>query len=308
MDTLQEALTDVMSLPAESLEDPLRLEAEVDDALGEAAVQHLPPAPCSATTCRATTRTGKGWVALPAQGSGCRRYRRSARRLRRRRSPGLARAEIVLPGADTLEERLLDAGVGTLAGQRRGAGLRDHARHPPRPPRRRRGRRGPDAEFEELSPATAGRCSAGRPWARGPASRAAPGRRYFRLVVPGGASSAAAAGSRCGCGTSWPSPELRVHLRLGERLAHRLAGLLERKDQAEVVATFARLLGPPRPGGRPHAAAPGCSGGHAGAVPPARGQALAAHLVEAMKSGLARRAAHPGGRRWRPRRRTRRPG
>ena len=44
VDTLQETIADVMSLPAEALEDPLRLEAEIGDALGAAAVQHLPPA------------------------------------------------------------------------------------------------------------------------------------------------------------------------------------------------------------------------------------------------------------------------
>ena len=83
-------------------------------------------------------------------------------------------------------------------------------------------------------------------------------------------------------------PELRVHVRVGERLAHRLAGLLERKDQAEVVATVGRLLGRrvqeaatrrlPRMLGRATRST----------VAPARGQALAAHLVEAMKSGLAK--------------------
>ena len=83
-------------------------------------------------------------------------------------------------------------------------------------------------------------------------------------------------------------PELRVHVRVGERLAHRLAGLLERKDQAEVVATVGRLLGPrvqePRRSGSPAMLGRVTRS----TVAPVRGQALAAHLVEAMKSGLAK--------------------
>jgi hypothetical protein len=83
-------------------------------------------------------------------------------------------------------------------------------------------------------------------------------------------------------------PELRVHVRIGERTAHRLAGLLERKDQVEVVATIGRLLSPrvqetvagrlPRMLGRVTRST----------VAPARGQALAGHVVEAMKSTLAK--------------------
>ena len=110
VDTLQEAIADVMSLPAEALEDPLRLEAEIGDALGTAAVRHLPPAVLR-DDLPGHDSDKPGWVAFPRTGKA-RRYRRSARRF----DVSLTRAragEIELPGAETLEERLLDAGVGT---------------------------------------------------------------------------------------------------------------------------------------------------------------------------------------------------
>ena len=67
VDTLQEAVADVMSLPAEALEDPLRLEAEIGDALGAAAVRHLPPAVLR-DDLPGHDPDGPGWVLLPRTG------------------------------------------------------------------------------------------------------------------------------------------------------------------------------------------------------------------------------------------------
>ena len=285
VDTLQETLVDVMSLPAEALEDPLRLEAEVGDALGAAAVRNLPPAVLR-DDLPGHDADKPGWVALPRAGRA-RRYRRSARRF----DLTLTRAragEIELPGAESLEERLLDAGVATwpvsaevqvfetmpgghlghlAAGEGEGALT---------------------AEFEELSPTTAGqllgKASLGtRPGVLGPA-----GRRYFRIVVPGRRVVRRRSRIALRLRPQLARPELRVHLRIGERTSHRLAGLLERQEQTEVVATIGRLLGRqvqdaaatrlPRMLGRATRST----------IAPARGQALAGHVVEAMKASLAK--------------------
>ncbi|CUR58432.1 hypothetical protein NOCA1140099 [metagenome] len=284
VDTLQEAMVDVMSLPAEALDDPLRLEAEVGDALGAAAVRNLPPSVLR-DDLPGHDPDKPGWVAMPRAGKA-RRYRRSARRFDVRLTRAQA-GEVELPGAETLEERLLDAGVATwpvsaevqvfetMTGGHLGhlAAGEGEGVFP--------------AEFEELSPATAGlllgRAALGtRPGVRGPA-----GRRYFRVVVPGRRVVRRRSRIALRLRPQLARPELRVHLRVGERTAHRLAGLLERQEQTEVVATVARLLGRqvqeaaavrlPRMLGRASRSA----------VAPARGL-LAAHVVEAMKSTLAK--------------------
>ncbi|KQV77379.1 hypothetical protein ASC64_00555 [Nocardioides sp. Root122] len=285
VDTLQEAVVDVMSLPAEALDDPLRLEAEVGDALGAAAVRNLPPAVLR-DDLPDHDPDRPGWVAMPRAGRA-RRYRRSARRF----DVTLTRAragEVELPGAETLEERLLDAGVATwpvnaevqVFETMTGGHLGHLAAG--------EGEGVLPAEFEELSPATAGlllgRAALGtRPGVLGPA-----GRRYFRVVVPGRRVVRHRSRIAFRLRPQLARPELRVHLRVGERTAHRLAGLLERQEQTEVVATVGRLLGRqvqeaaalrlPRMLGRATRST----------VAPARGQALAAHVVEAMKSTLAR--------------------
>lgn len=285
VDTLQEAVADVMSLPAEALDDPLRLQAEVGDALAAAAVRHL-PASVLRDDLPGHDPDGLGWVSLPRAGK-TRRYRRSARRF----DVTLTRAragEIELPGAETLEERLLDAGVGTWPVS---AEVQVFETMPGGHLGHIAAGEGGDmttAELEQLSPATAGlllgRAALGtRPGVPGPA-----GRRYFRVVVPGKRVVRRRSRIALRLRAQLARPELRVHVRVGERLAHRLAGLLEKKDQAEVVATVGRLLGPrvqesasqrlPRMLGRVTRST----------VAPARGQALAAHLVEAMKSGLAK--------------------
>ena len=285
VDTLQEAVADVMSLSAEALEDPLRLQAEVGDALAAAAVRHLPPAVLR-DDLPGHDPDGPGWVSLPRTGKA-RRYRRSARRF----DVSLTRAragEIELPGAETLEDRLLDAGVGTWPVS---AEVQVFETMPGGHLGHIAASEGGDvmtAELEQLSPATAGlllgRAALGtRPGVSGPA-----GKRFFRVVVPGKRVVRRRSRIALRLRAQLARPELRVHVRVGERLAHRLAGLLERKDQAEVVATVGRLLGPrvqeaasqrlPRMLGRVIRST----------VAPARGQALAANVVEAMKSGLAK--------------------
>jgi hypothetical protein len=284
VDTLQEALVDVMSLPAEALDDPLRLEAEVGDALGAAAVRNLPPAVLR-DDLPGHDADKPGWVALPRAG-GARRYRRSARRF----DVTLTRAragEIELPGAESLEERLLDAGVATwpvsaevqvfetmpgghlghlAAGEGEGALT---------------------SEFEELSPTTAGhllgKASLGtRPGVLGPA-----GRRYFRIVVPGRRVVRRRGRIALRLRPQLARPELRVHLRIGERTAHRLAGLLERQEQTEVVATIGRLLGRQVQDAAATRLPRMLSRATRSTVAPARGQTLSGHVVEAMKSTLA---------------------
>ena len=196
-----------------------------------------------------------------------------------------------------------------LAGERRGAGLRDDGRRPARPPRRLRGRgawcrrvRGAHAEVAAVlvgSPASVDGADGGL--ADGARTSVLPGRR----AGTGGASPPSASGCphrRCRHTAGDPGAPAR-------RGAHsdRLAGHLARQA-SRTHGRRHQLLGPQV---RRHLSqrlllrlrrAVGRS-----TVAPARADALAGHVVEAMKCVL-RRAAHPGGRHDGRRPRTRRPG
>jgi len=285
VETLEEAIADVASLPAEALEDPLRLQAEVGDALAAAAVRHL-PASVLRDDLPGHDAAGPGWVSLPRTGRA-RRYRRCARRF----DVALTRAragEIELPGGETLEDRLLEAGVGTWPVN---AEVQVFETMAGGQPGHIAAGEGPDvttAELEQLSPATAGallgRAALGsRPGLPGPA-----GRRLFRVVVPGRRVVRRRSRIRLRLRPQLARPELRVHVRVGERLAHRLAGVLERNDQAEVVATFGRLLHARVQSSVAQRLTTMLGRATRSAVTPARGQALAAHLIEAVKAGIAK--------------------
>jgi len=285
--TLEEAIAQVATLPAEALEDPLRLEAEIGDALAEAAVHHLPRELLREDLPGHESADEAGpWVPMPRAGRA-RRYRKCARRF----DVNITRPQahhIELPGADTLEERLLDAGVASwpvsAEVQLFEATFGTHLGH-------LAAGEGQDViatEFEELSPANAGMLL-GRP---GLGSRTAlsgqTGRRYFRLVVPGRKVVRPRSRIHLRLRAQQTRPELRVHVRLGERLAHHVSGLLARNSQAEVVALVARLLGPRVQESISTRLTRMLARGTGAAVQPARSQQLAAHIVEALKAGLAK--------------------
>ncbi|WP_448004482.1 hypothetical protein [Agromyces bauzanensis] len=285
--TLEEAITQVMAIPTESLDDPLRLEAEVQEALASAAVHYLPRELLRDDLEGYDTEGGTGpWVAMPRSGRA-RRYRKSMRRY----DVAITRPQassIELPGADTLEERLLDAGVSswpvTAEVQLFESMIGTHLGH-------LAAGEGEDvsvSEFEELSPVNAA-LLLGRPALGSRAAGAAPvARRFFRVVVPGRKVIRRRSPVLVRLRAKQPQPELRMHVRLGERLAHQVAGLAARNAQPELVALLGRILGPrvqesvatrlSRMLGRVAKAA----------VPAARGQQLSAHLTEAVKAEFAK--------------------
>ncbi|WP_165555622.1 hypothetical protein [Kribbella pittospori] len=241
--TLEETVTQVLSLPPEALEEPLRFEAEIQEALASAAVHHLPQELLRDDLPGYETDAGTGpWISMPRR-TKHRRYRRSARRYDVQITRPQA-SSVELPGPETLEDRLLDAGVSawpvsaevelfeSMVGTQVGylaAGAGDDAG---------------TAEFEELSPRNAalllGRPALGtRAVFGGPVTR-----RYFRLVVPGRKVVRRRHRVYLRLRAQQAQPELRVHVRLGERLAAQVATMLARNNQAEVVALIGRLLGP----------------------------------------------------------------
>ncbi|SHN13434.1 hypothetical protein [Cryptosporangium aurantiacum] len=278
-DTVEETVRTVLELPPASLADPLRLRAATDLALAEAAGRLLP-----ASVLRSDLETFESddqeatWVLMPRRTSRCRRYRAYGRVFDVTISRPQARA-IVLRGEDTLEERLQEAGVErwpvngevrlyeAIPGTREGhlsafeseAGL-----------------------LEELTPETAtlllGRPGLGRRLPTG-APRFAPGRRLFRLVVPGRALKRRrprlvvrfAAANR---------PAVRLHLRLGERSSGILAGHLTKQAYPEALATVTRLVGPVTRRQLAGKVVLHLRRALGAAVPPARGETLADHLVE----------------------------
>ena len=293
VDTLEETITAVGQLPPSAWADPLRLESETAEAFAEAAGRLLPSAvlrPDLETVDTEADAEGEGWVLLPRGAGGCRRYRKLARVLPVVISRPRARA-IVL-GEDTLEERLLEAGVErwpvhgeahvyeTVLGTRLGhlAAVE------------REGAPVSVDEFEELTPEAAmiltGRPGLGRRVVL-PGTGLVVGRRLVRLVVPGRIVRRRRHRIALRLDTSAAQPELRVHLRLGERSAHLLSGHLAKQALPDALGVARRLLTAPvrqrlavrlthhlgRAGGAP--------------LPPDRGPKLAAQLTEALLAALS---------------------
>lgn len=285
--TLEDAITQVMAMPAESLDDPLRLEAEAQDALETAALHYLPQELLRDDLENYETAGGTGpWVAMPRTG-GARRYRKSARRFDVTITRPLASA-VELPDADTLEERLLDAGVSSwpvaAEVQLFESMIGTHLGH-------LAVGEGEDVsvtEFEELSPVNAA-LLLGRPALGSKAGIAAPGaRRFFRLVVPGRKVVRRTSRIYLRLRAQQPQPELRVHVRLGERLAHQVATLGARNAQPELVALLRRILGPRLQESVATRLSRMLGRATKATVPPNRGQQLATHLVEAIKAEFAK--------------------
>ncbi|MFG1622535.1 hypothetical protein [Kribbella sp. NPDC049227] len=280
--TLEETVTQVLSLPSEALEEPLRFEAEIQEALASAAVHHLPQELLRDDLPGYETDAGTGpWIAMPRR-TKHRRYRRSARRYDVQITRPQA-SSVELPGPETLEDRLLDAGVSawpvsaevelfeSMVGTQVGYLAGDDA--------------GP-AEFEELSPRNAalllGRPALGtRAVLGGPMTR-----RYFRLVVPGRKVVRRRHRVYLRLRAQQAQPELRVHVRLGERLAAQVATMLARNNQAEVVALIGRLLGPRVQ--EQMAKRLTVLLGRTAPAAAARGQQLATNVLEQLKTHLAK--------------------
>ncbi len=168
------------ALPDESLDEPLRLQAEVEQAFTEAAARHLPRQVLRPDVAAyETDDEGAAWVAMPRAVRPRYRYRTCTRVYRVPIGRPRARA-IVLAGEDTLEERLLDAGVASwpveaevhlyeaMPGAHLGHLAAFEVDEPEREASRRAGR-GRTDEFEELTPEVASQLA--RPARPGPARR-----------------------------------------------------------------------------------------------------------------------------------------
>ena len=226
--TLEDTIRSVASLPAESLEEPRRIEAEVQEAFAEAAARFMPRNVLrSDLDTFETEDEGGTWVLMPRSARPCYRYRKCTKVYRVPISRPMARA-IILTDGETLEERLLDAGAeswpvssevhlyeaipGTQLGHL--AAFEDSE----------------VGEFEDLTTQAAslltGQPGLGRPASQLPSTgMAVPGRRYFRVRVPGmqmrrGRGNVSVRASLLGA-----RPTLRVHVRISERLAHAIRAL-----------------------------------------------------------------------------------
>lgn len=292
VDTLEETVRTVLELPETSLANPLRLESATDTALAEAAARLLPASALrpDLETFESTDREST-WVLMPRRTPGCRRYRAYGRVFDVTIARPQARA-IVLRGEDTLEDRLQEAGVETwpVTGE-----VRLYEAIPGTQPGHLAAFEDESAswdagELEELTPEAATlllrQPGLGRryPMTVRPFG---PGRRYFRLVVPGRALRRRRPRLVVRLETAAAQPAIRLHLRLGERSSGILAGHLARQAYPDALAGVTRLVGPVV---RRHLARRlllQLRRGLGNTVTPARAESLGNHLVESMLRVLA---------------------
>ena len=251
----EDTVRQVMSLPAESLDNELLLATEVQEAFGEAAAQHLPAAVLRPELTEREREAEQGvWVMMPRATRPCFRYRKYSRIIPVRVTRPVARA-VVLSGGDTLERRLLDAGaeswpvdgevelyellpggaLGQLADFESAGGAGSPAVAA--------------GEFEQLS-GTAATLLAGNPRLAQAGRHGQPvwhrhaGSRYFRFRFRGRPLR-----RRHVFGLRFdltaPQPVLHVHLQVGEREAHLLAEHVRRRQLVQVVSVVRGLLDRP---------------------------------------------------------------
>jgi hypothetical protein len=245
--TLEDTIRAVGQLPPESQAEPLRLQAELQEAFAEAAARHLPSELLRADV-GALELEGESavWVLMPRGPSRRYRYRKCTRIFPVRIGRQVARA-VVLADGETLEQRLLDEGgggwpleaevhvyeslPGTHLGHLAAAEGEDLAGGPL------------DAgEFEELTPRTAS-LLLNQPGLGGRPAPAGTARRWYRVAVGGRPRHPRRhkrllvrlplTGSR---------PVLRLHLRLGERSSHRIGELVAQRADVRLVAGFRALI------------------------------------------------------------------
>jgi hypothetical protein len=247
----EDTVREVLSLPDASLRQELLVEAAVEEAFEEAAQRHFPPQVLRPDLAQAERDGERGiWVALPRSTRPHLRYRKYSVVNPLRITRLMAQAVVFAEG-DTLEERLLDEGattwpvqaelhtyellpggdVGHLAAfELEGESYADGA-----------------LEFDELEderplrpPAAGGRRPGGARRGHGH-----PGRRVVRLKVRGRRLRRRPRFAIRLDVTS-TAPQLVLHLLISERVAHQMAGDLEHKRHAQVVAAVRRLVGEPR--------------------------------------------------------------
>ena len=285
--TMEDTIRAVAELPAESLEVDSRLEAEIQEAFAEAAARHLPRNVLRSDLEAMETEDESGvWILMPLAARPAYRYRKYSNVFRLPIGRRVARA-IVLSEGETLEEQLVDAGASewpvqaevelfeAIPGTQLGhlATFEDEAQA---------------SDFEQLTPQTAAiltrQPGLGRPPMPGAGRRhPSPGQRFYRMRFPR-LRLARHTSMSVRSDLAAAQPVVRVHVRFSEVLALRLSTVLAQKGNVQVVAMMRSRFGPARRARLAAALAKRLGP----SVTPARGQALANHMAEAMIATFAK--------------------
>jgi hypothetical protein len=289
--TMEDTIRAVVELPAESLEVDSRLEAEIQEAFAEAAARHLPSEVLRPNLASKETEDEAGvWILMPRAARPAYRYRKYSNVFRLPIGRPLARA-IVLGEGETLEEQLVDAGASewpvqaevelfeAIPGTQLGhlAAFEEEAQA---------------SDFEELTPQTAALLTRqpgfGRLRITGASPRRPfPGQRFYRLRFRR-LRLARHTSMSVHADLTAAQPTVRVHLRFSEVLALKLSSVLAQRGNVQVVALIRSRFGPAR-----RARLATVLVNQLGpSVTPARGQALANHMAEAMIATLAKELPH----------------
>ena len=285
--TMEDTIRAVADLPAESLEVDARLEAEIQEAFAEAAARHLPRNVLRSDLEASETEEETGvWIMMPRAARPAYRYRKYSNVFRLPIGRQVARTIVVGEG-ETLEEQLVDAGAnewpvqaevelyeavpGTQLGHL--AAFEDEAQA---------------SDFEELTPRVAAILTRQPGLGRQPmpgmgGRRPVPGKRFYRMRFPR-LRIARHANMSVRADVTAAQPVVRVHLRFSEVLALKLSSVLSQRGHVQVVALMRSRFGPAR---RARLAAV-LAKRLGPSVTPARGQALANHIAEAMIATLAK--------------------
>ena len=249
----EDTIREVLSLPAESLEDELLLEAEVQDAFSRAAIRHLPAAVLKPELVEGESADEHAvWVMMPRATRPCFRYKKYSRIVPVRITRPVARW-VAMSGGDTLERscwmracsrgQLPASWSFTSCSQARSWGIsRRSSLNRPKTLRSCRGSTRSSARPPQHSwPAT-------RTWllpvgtaARDPPAAPAHATTAYGWVEP---PCAAAGCLRMRLDLTSARPVLQVLLFVGERDSHSLASHLERRRMVQVVSIVRGLVGP----------------------------------------------------------------
>jgi len=265
--TAEDTIREVLALPAESIDNELLLEAAVQDAFTAAAVRHFPAEVLRPDLAPQPEDGERGiWLMFPRAVRPHYRYKKYTVVQPLRLTRPLARAVVFIDG-ETLEDRLLDAGVrswpvpaeahfyelmpgaelGHLAAFEADGATSSYAEAA--------------REFDQLAPDHPqpiaypldrdhpggdhwGGAHPGAPAGPGAHRHPHPGARLVRIVVRGLRLPHRSPFS-LRLDLSGPKPRLRLHLHLSERVAHELVEHLAKQRMAQVVAVIRRRVGEP---------------------------------------------------------------
>lgn len=254
--TLEDTVRQVMELPAEALENRNLMEAELQEAFSGAAARHLPRVMLRPDLPTIETVGSPGvWLWMPRRTRPCFRYKKYSHVYPVTIHRPVAR-RVTFAAGDTLERRLLDAGVPawpvqaevhvyeTIPGTQLGhlAAFEGEGSLPEA--------MASTDEFEVLTPETAsmlinepgqGRTPPATSAAAG--RRLPPGARMFRLKVAGRRIRATKR-FVLGLDASGAAPVLRLHVRLSERDAHAAAEAVAKGQPTTVIANLKQIMGP----------------------------------------------------------------